>query len=113
MCNYHENQVGPLRSRLGNNCCEECLGKFSTLKQLIKEDDEIEVTIVVENPTYLNDLVNGWWHDGSKYYFSIQGEIYSAKEIPMDYGEFKRAILFDKIDAERCGVIQGTTVTWY
>jgi hypothetical protein len=79
-----------------------------------KEEVETETTNYVdENPHYLTDLVNGWWSDGQKYYFAIQNQIYSARDIPMDIDEFKRAIVFDTIDAEMCGVIRGTTVIWY
>jgi hypothetical protein len=70
------------------------------------------ISVIAENPTYLSDLLNGWWSDGDKYYFAIQHEIYSAPDIPMDIQEFKRAVLFDKLDAERCGIIRGTTVIW-
>jgi hypothetical protein len=112
MCNFHHDHVGPLRSRFGNNSCEDCLNKSSALKE-IKENIEPEsISIIVENPTYLNDLANGWWSDGNKYYFAIRGEIYSAPDIPMDLSDFKRAILFDTIDAEPCGYIRGTTVIW-
>jgi len=113
MCTYHTDQVGPLRQRRGNNCCEDCIYKTTTLQELKKENIEMEtISIIAENPTYLSDLVNGWWSDGDKYYFSIQGEIYSAPDIPMDYDEFKRAVMFDTLDAERCGIIRGTTVIW-
>ena len=113
MCNFHSDRVGPLRQRLGNNCCEDCLNKSSTLKKLKEEDVEMEsISMITENPTYLKDLLGGWWSDGDKYYFTIQGDIYSATDIPMDFSDFKRAILFDTIDAEWCGVVRGTTVIW-
>ena len=112
-CDYHVDQVGPLRSRRGNKCCEDCLNKVVTLEQLKEENIEMEtISIIAENPTYLSDLLNGWWSDGDKYYFTIQREIFSAPDIPMDYDEFKRAIMFDTLDAERCGYIRGTTVIW-
>jgi len=113
LCHYHNEQVGPLRSRHGENCCEDCLQKAEILVELEKENVEMEtISVIAENPTYLTDLVNGWWSDGSRYYFAIQNQIYSAPDIPMDYNDFKRAILFDTIDAEMCGVIRGTTVIW-
>jgi len=114
LCTYHKDQVGPLRNRRGNNCCEDCLNKDVTIQQLKTEHVEIDtISVIAENPTYLSDLINGWWSDGYKYYFTIQGEIYSASDIPMDYSEFKRAVLFDTLDAERCGLIRGTSVIWY
>ena len=113
MCDYHRNMVGPLRSRHGENCCEDCLHKSETLTQLKKENVEMEtISVIAENPTYLTDLVNGWWSDGNKYYFALQNQIYAAADIPMDYQDFKRAVLFDTLDAEMCGVIRGTTVIW-
>ena len=113
MCDQHVDRVGPLRTRLGNRCCDGCYSKFSTLEKLKKEDIEMEtISIVAENPAYLTDLINGWWSDGYKYYFAIQNQIYAADDIPMDIDEFKRAITFDTIDAEMCGYIRGTTVIW-
>jgi len=113
MCDYHVDQVGPLRSRLGNKSCEDCLNKFATLRTLKEEHVEMEtISVIAENPAYLTDLINGWWSDGEKYYFAIQNHIYSANEIPMDIEEFKRAVTFDTLDAEMCGYIRGTTVIW-
>ena len=112
-CDYHEDCVGPLRSRQGQNCCEYCSNKEDTLQQLKEEKVEMEtISVIAENPTYLSDLVNGWWSDGIKYYFTVQQQIYSAHDIPMDIDDFKRAILFDTLEAEFCGVIRGTTVIW-
>ena len=109
MCDRHKNLVGPLSP---NKCCDDCL-KGSTPDNRKEEEAEMETEIhVEENPHYLTDLVNGWWSDGHKYYFAIQNQIYSAWDIPMDIDEFKRAIVFDTIDAEMCGVIRGTTVIW-
>jgi len=113
MCNYHEDRVGPLRQRRGDNYCEDCIYKSTTIQDLKQDNIEMEtISVIAENPTYLSDLLNGWWSDGDKYYFAIQHEIYSAPDIPMDIQEFKRAVLFDKLDAERCGIIRGTTVIW-
>jgi len=112
-CDYHVDRVGPLRSRHGQQCCEECLNIVVTMEQLKEDKIEMDtISMIVENPSYLSDLLNGWWSDGDKYYFTIQREIFSAPDIPMDYNDFKRAILFDTLDAERCGVIRGTTVIW-
>jgi len=113
LCNQHQDRVGPLRRKHDENACYDCLNKASTLQQLKKEDVEIEnISVIAENPTYLSDLLNGWWSDGSKYYFAIQKQIYAAHDIPMDISDFKRAILFDTLDAELCGFIRGTTVIW-
>ena len=110
LCDRHTDKVGPLRTQLGEKCCDDC--KFST-QAPIKQEVEMEtVGIVEENPAYLTDLVNGWWSDGYKYYFAIQNQIYAADDIPMDIDEFKRAITFDTIEAEMCGYIRGTTVIW-
>lgn len=112
-CNHHVNRVGPLRSRRGENRCEECINKTATLEVLKHEKVEMKtISIIAENPTYLSDLINGWWSDGNKYYFAIQNQIYAADDIPMDYDDFKRAVLFDTLDAELCGMIRGTTVIW-
>ena len=113
LCNIHRDYVGPLRSRRGENCCSECMYKTKTLEELKEQKVEIEsISVISENPHYLSDLINGWWFDGDKYYFAIQNQIYAADDLPMDIDEFKRAITFDTLDAEMCGVIRGTTVIW-
>jgi len=87
--------------------------KSKTLEELKEQQVKIEtISDISENPHYLSDLINGWWTDGSMYYFAIQNQIYAAADIPMDIDEFKRAITFDTLDAEMCGVIRGTTVIW-
>ena len=112
MCERHTDKVGPLRTHSGEKCCGECYTKCS-MRTTLKKDIEMEtIGIIAENPTYLTDLVNGWWSDGNKYYFALQNQIYAADDIPTDYQEFKRAITFDSIDAELCGYIRGTTVIW-
>lgn len=112
LCDRHTDKVGPLRTQLGEKCCDGCYSKTPT-RTAIKKDVEMETTgIIAENPTYLTDLVNGWWSDGYKYYFAIQNQIYAADDIPMDFQDFKRAITFDTLDAELCGYIRGTTVVW-
>jgi hypothetical protein len=113
LCDRHTDKVGPLRTQMGEKCCDECYTKSSTRTALKKENIEMEtIGVIAENPTYLTDLINGWWSDGYRYYFAIQNQIYAADEIPTDYQEFKRAITFDNIDAELCGYIRGTTVIW-
>ena len=113
LCNNHCDYVGPLRSRRGENCCCECMYKTKKLEELKEEKVEIEsISVISENPDYLPDLINGWWFDGDKYYFAIQNQIYAADDLPMDIEEFKRAITFDTLDAEMCGIIRGTTVIW-
>ena len=113
MCERHTDSVGPLRKHSGEKCCGDCYTKCLMRASLKKDNIEMEtIGIIAENPTYLTDLVNGWWSDGYKYYFAIQNQIYAADDIPTDYQEFKRAITFDSIDAEMCGYIRGTTVIW-
>jgi len=113
LCDRHTDKVGPLRTQLDEKCCDECYTKTTTRSALKKENIEMEtIGLIAENPTYLTDLINGWWSDGYRYYFAIQNQIYAADEIPTDYQEFKRAITFDAIDAELCGYIRGTTVIW-